>query len=137
MLFSTVFTKSLVLSLFSTGVLSTPVPDEELVEVRAVASDVLILGAPEVLSLADKRFLFEEDELVSRQQTTPPTADHREALRLHNAARTRKGLKSLIWDKKLETDAKAWAKQIAANDKMVHSSGSQRPGQGENLAYSW
>lgn len=141
MLFSTVYAKSLFFFCFGSAVLASPVPDGQLVEERAddIPSDVLVItGTPEYLELSEKRFVFEEEEdLTRRQSATPPTADHREALRLHNAARAKKNLKALQWDKQLEADAKAWAKKIAAQDKMVHSSSDQRPGQGENLAYAW
>lgn len=144
MLFSTVSAKSLVFLLLSgSAVFSSPVPNDNNVEAKqdndvSVLLDVNVLtGIPELFEDSEKRFFDEEDDVQRRQVANPPTADHREALRLHNAARTRKGLKPLVWDKKLETDAKAYAKQIAAQDKMVHSSSASRPNQGENLAYTW
>lgn len=144
MLFSTLYAKTLVFLLCSgSAVLASPVPDDQLVKARedSVSADVLVItGTPEILDFSEQRLLVEdedEDELTRRQSATPPTADHREALRLHNAARARKKLPALQWDKKLETDAKAYAKKIAAQDKMVHSSNAERPGQGEKLAYAW
>lgn len=142
MLFSTVYARSLVFVLCSGSVvLATPVPDDQLMEARAddIPSDVLVItGVPELLDLPEKRsFIEDEDELTRRQSATPPTADHVAALRLHNAARAKKKLTALKWDKKLEADAKAWAKKLAAKDKMTHSTSAQRPGQGENLAYTW
>lgn len=54
---------------------------------------------------------MEENDRTRHQAATPPTTDHRETLRLHNTARARKTLKPLQWDKKLETDAKAYARR--------------------------
>lgn len=64
-------------------------------------------------------------------------ADHQEALRLHNAARAKKKLKPLVWDNTLWTHAKAYAKSMAASGKFAHCPASKRPGEGENLAYTW
>lgn len=43
----------------------------------------------------------------------------------------------LVWDNKLEKDATAYAQHLCrANKGLQHSTGDQRPGQGENLAWS-
>ncbi|KAF5019228.1 hypothetical protein F66182_8769 [Fusarium sp. NRRL 66182] len=65
------------------------------------------------------------------------SSDKKEALRLHNDARSKKKVKALVWDTKLEADANAWAKKIAKAAKMQHSQGKDRVNQGENLAYAW
>lgn len=65
------------------------------------------------------------------------TADQKEALRLHTVARQKKRVKALVWDTKLETEARAWARKIAKSGKLAHSAGKDRPNQGENLAYAW
>lgn len=45
--------------------------------------------------------------------------------------------KDLVWDDKLAANATAYAKKLAhENTGLHHSTGDQRPGQGENLAWS-
>lgn len=42
------------------------------------------------------------------------------------------------WDENLAKHAQAWADNLAHKiGHMQHSSGDQRPGEGENLAWSW
>jgi hypothetical protein len=65
------------------------------------------------------------------------SSDKKEALRRHNVARSKVKVKSLVWDTKLESAATAYAKKLAKAGKLKHSSGSDRPNQGENLAYAW
>lgn len=65
------------------------------------------------------------------------SSDQKEALSLHNSARSKVKVKALKWDTSLEADALAYAKKIAKAGKMKHSDGKDRPGQGENLAYAW
>ncbi|KAL8852000.1 MAG: hypothetical protein Q9221_003105 [Calogaya cf. arnoldii] len=67
----------------------------------------------------------------------------KKALQLHNQARreisqqTGHKRPDLIWDNKLEQDATAYAQHLCRLNKgLQHSSGDQRPGQGENLAWS-
>ncbi|KAF5670037.1 PR-1 class pathogen related protein [Fusarium heterosporum] len=79
----------------------------------------------------------EKRSLFSRLSTRALTSDKKEALRLHNAARKKVKVDPLVWDSKLEASALKWAKKIAKNKKMAHSSGDDRSGQGENLAYAY
>ncbi|CAO1601034.1 hypothetical protein XANCAGTX0491_004702 [Xanthoria calcicola] len=67
----------------------------------------------------------------------------KKALQIHNQARrdvsksTGHNRPDLVWDNKLEKDATAYAQHLCrANKGLQHSSGDQRPGQGENLAWS-
>ncbi|KAI4270385.1 MAG: hypothetical protein L6R38_007138 [Xanthoria sp. 2 TBL-2021] len=67
----------------------------------------------------------------------------KKALQIHNQARrdvsksTGHGRPDLVWDNKLVKDATAYAQYLCrANKGLQHSSGDQRPGQGENLAWS-
>ncbi|KAI0839525.1 glycoside hydrolase family 128 protein [Hypoxylon sp. FL0890] len=62
--------------------------------------------------------------------------DQQKALDLHNNKRKSKGLKPLAWDNQLAKNATEYAKHLAAIGKLEHSSGDQRPNQGENLAWA-
>ncbi|KAL8711725.1 MAG: hypothetical protein Q9220_003896 [cf. Caloplaca sp. 1 TL-2023] len=69
--------------------------------------------------------------------------DVNEALKVHNDARNDASKHSghprpnLVWDKKLEDDAHAYAQHLAqANQGLQHSSGDSRKNQGENLYWS-
>ncbi|KAI1137498.1 glycoside hydrolase family 128 protein [Hypoxylon sp. FL0543] len=62
--------------------------------------------------------------------------DQQKALDLHNNKRKAKGLKPLAWDSQLAKNATDYAKHLAAIGKLEHSSGDQRPNQGENLAWA-
>ncbi|KAK9420530.1 putative Glycoside hydrolase family 128 protein [Seiridium unicorne] len=62
--------------------------------------------------------------------------DQQKALGAHNTKRKAKGLKALIWDTQLAKNATAYAQHLAQIGKLEHSSGDQRPNQGENLAWA-
>ncbi|KAL8924400.1 MAG: hypothetical protein Q9172_002702 [Xanthocarpia lactea] len=71
------------------------------------------------------------------------TEDEKKALQIHNQARrdasksSGHGRPDLVWDNKLEKDAIAYAEHLCrANKGLQHSSGDQRPNQGENLYWS-
>ncbi|KAI1849129.1 hypothetical protein JX265_013143 [Neoarthrinium moseri] len=61
--------------------------------------------------------------------------DQAKALKIHNDGRKTKGCPALTWDAGLAQHAQQWANHLAQIDKMEHSSGNQRPGEGENLAW--
>ncbi|KAH8645813.1 CAP domain-containing protein [Xylariales sp. PMI_506] len=65
------------------------------------------------------------------------SADQAAALKLHNDGRASKGLHPLVWDNTLAQHAESWAQHLVQIDQMVHSTGAQRPGEGENLAWAW
>lgn len=54
-------------------------------------------------------------------------------LRDHNAARRLVGTPDLVLDPALNTQAQAYAQQLAASGQFQHSAANTRPGQGENL----
>ncbi|KAI0905412.1 glycoside hydrolase family 128 protein [Ustulina deusta] len=62
--------------------------------------------------------------------------DQQKALDAQNNKRKAKGLKPLAWDNQLAKNAEAYAKHLAQIGKLEHSSGDQRPNQGENLAWA-
>lgn len=62
-------------------------------------------------------------------------SDQQKALNAHNDKRKAKGLNPLAWDNQLANNAEAYAKHLAQIGKLEHSSGDQRPNQGENLAW--
>ncbi|KAI1737477.1 glycoside hydrolase family 128 protein [Xylaria scruposa] len=66
--------------------------------------------------------------------TAALTQDQQKALNAHNDKRKAKGLKPLAWDNQLAKNAEEYAKHLAQIGKLQHSSGDQRPNQGENLA---
>ena len=59
------------------------------------------------------------------------------SLQVHNDARKEVGVSELSWSNSLAEDALLWAKNLALKDDMYHSSNESRPGQGENLSYSY
>ncbi|KAG8157100.1 hypothetical protein KVR01_013090 [Diaporthe batatas] len=61
--------------------------------------------------------------------------DQTKALKIHNDGRKTKGCPALKWDSTLAQHAQTWANHLAKIDKMEHSKGDQRPGEGENLAW--
>jgi hypothetical protein len=61
--------------------------------------------------------------------------DQSKALKIHNDGRKAKGCPALTWDSGLAQHAQEWANHLAKIDKMEHSSGDKRPGEGENLAW--
>lgn len=64
--------------------------------------------------------------------------DQKHALDMHNQARAHHGCPPLAWDDELAKHATAWAENEAHKiGHMQHSTGSERPGEGENLAWSW
>ncbi len=62
--------------------------------------------------------------------------DINQALIIHNNARSEVGVPNLRWSTSLSKDASDWAAQMAAEDRMYHSSNDDRTGQGENLYYT-
>ncbi|RYC64356.1 hypothetical protein CHU98_g1845 [Xylaria longipes] len=68
--------------------------------------------------------------------TTALSQDQENALNAHNEKRKAKGLNPLIWDSQLAKNAEEYAKHLAQIGKLQHSSGDQRPDQGENLAWA-
>ncbi|KAI0443507.1 glycoside hydrolase family 128 protein [Xylaria telfairii] len=64
------------------------------------------------------------------------TEDQQKALNAHNEKRKAKGLQPLTWDNQLAKNAGDYAKHLAQIGKLEHSSGDQRPNQGENLAWA-
>jgi uncharacterized protein YkwD len=62
-------------------------------------------------------------------------ADQQKALDLQNNKRKGKGLKPLVWDGQLAKNAEEYAKHLVAIGKLQHSTGDERPNQGENLAW--
>lgn len=140
--------------LLSSLAIASPVVDPEtlpdsqligtgLIDPATIPVDALntILGTPALLNLGlTARDLGLEDRddsesLVERARKW--SDDQRKGQKLHNQARINKGLPRLKWDAQLTADAEAWAKQLAASGKFEHSPNESRPGQGENLAYSY
>lgn len=139
----------------TTLTLASPIPDDanldigpdDVLDPNTIPIDVgatIIVGIPILLDLGTSP----KTPLVQREPTTTDTfvelsararsKDQQNALKLHNQARRAKGLSKLVWDKQLTADAMAWAQQLAKNNNgLQHSSNESRPGQGENLAYSY
>lgn len=65
------------------------------------------------------------------------SSDAAGALKVQNDGRKAKGLQPLQWDNTLAEHAEAWARHLVEIGQMVHSTGEQRPGEGENLAWAW
>jgi uncharacterized protein YkwD len=79
-----------------------------------------------------------DKEAAEQQHSAARTAglsgDQQKALDMHNSKRKAKGLKPLAWDANLAAQATKYAQHLAKLSKMQHSTGDQRPNQGENLA---
>lgn len=133
--------QGLALSTLPSLVLGTAIPSDrrDLLKVDDVNADVIIYsGSPELLTVnADVLIARDEEEsFISHLFPRALSKDQSDALKAHNDARKEKKLKALLWDNKLQAEALKWAKELAKNDKMKHSTGDQRKGQGENLAYA-
>ncbi|KAL9619146.1 MAG: hypothetical protein Q9160_006235 [Pyrenula sp. 1 TL-2023] len=67
-----------------------------------------------------------------------PPGDAQKALDLNNHARQQHSCPPLHWDDKLAADATAYAQTLANKiGHLSHSTNASRPGQGENLFWSW
>lgn len=75
------------------------------------------------------------EEMAAFSVAAALSADQQKALDLHNNKRKSKGVKALVWDNQLAQNATAYAQHLAKIGKLEHSSGDQRPNQGENLAW--
>ena len=62
------------------------------------------------------------------------SADQQHGLDIQNNGRKNKGLPPMKWDDHLASEAQKWANKLAHEiGHMQHSTGDQRPNQGENL----
>lgn len=77
-----------------------------------------------------------EVQLMSVNAAAALSPDQQNALNAHNNKRKAKGVSPLAWDAQLAKNATAYAQHLAQIGKMEHSSGDQRPNQGENLAWA-
>ncbi|KPM40491.1 hypothetical protein AK830_g6067 [Neonectria ditissima] len=140
MLFTTTCTWSLLLI----GIQSVAAGHQAPKSRRDVQADIpsnikIVLGKPELIVSADRRSI-DLGVHIGQRGSLPIlpralTANQTDALNLHNKARAKKKIKALVWDSKLEKDAKAWAVKLAKSGKLEHSTSEDRPNQGENLAY--
>lgn len=73
--------------------------------------------------------------MMEMSVTTALGPDQQKALNAHNNKRKEKSLQLLTWDTQLATNATKYAQHLAKIGKLEHSSGDQRPNQGENLAW--
>ncbi|KAL8855890.1 MAG: hypothetical protein Q9178_007455 [Gyalolechia marmorata] len=94
----------------------------------------------EILGAAAQQQPMQEAQAKAEDKMTE---DEKKALQIHNQARrdasksSGHGRPDLVWDNKLEKDAIAYAQHLCrANKGLQHSSGDQRPNQGENLYWS-
>ena len=60
----------------------------------------------------------------------------KEALKIHNDARSEVGLAHLVWSEKLKKDAQKYADYLASKDLFEHSNNLKKLNQGENLYYA-
>ncbi|ETS85910.1 hypothetical protein PFICI_03935 [Pestalotiopsis fici W106-1] len=65
------------------------------------------------------------------------TLDQNTGLTVQNNGRKSLNEVLLVWDDTLTAHAQQWANYLAQIDQLQHSTSSQRPGEGENLAYAW
>lgn len=132
--------QALALSALPSLVVGKAIPSDprDLLKVDDVNAEVIVYSAPPELLTLNVEVFVERDEEPSLPHLLPRalSKDQSDALKAHNDARKKKKLKALAWDSKLQAEALKWAKELAKNDKMKHSSGNQRKGQGENLAYA-
>ncbi|GAP89376.1 putative glycoside hydrolase family 128 protein [Rosellinia necatrix] len=106
--------------------------EADTVPADAVTGDAVTVEAADVEAAADD----EVEALAEFGIAAALGPDKQKALDAHNKKRKAKGLKPLAWDNKLAQNAEAYAKHLASIGKLQHSSGDQRPNQGENLAWA-
>lgn len=98
------------------------------------------IPTPPILTDADKakNVAHSAKPAVARiAATVQLSGDQEGALKVHNDGRAAKGLAPLAWDDELTQHAQQWADHLAQIDQMEHSTGDQRPNEGENLAWAW
>ena len=61
----------------------------------------------------------------------------KEALKIHNDARSEVGVTHLVWSEKLKKDAQKYADYLASKDLFEHSNDLKKLNQGENLYLSY
>ena len=64
------------------------------------------------------------------------TKIEKEALKIHNDARSEVDLAHLVWSEKLKKDAQKYADYLASKDLFEHSNNLKKLNQGENLYYA-
>lgn len=142
MLFTTIFGRSLLLFGIQSVVTGHQVPTRKRDAQADIPSHITLLkGKPELIVSAERRAI-DLDVHIGKRGHLPIfpralTVNQTEVLDLHNKARAKKKVKPLEWDRTLEKDAKIWAAKLAKSGKLQHSASSDRPNQGENLAYVW
>lgn len=91
------------------------------------------------------------EENLSTREAAPEVVDHAEldtrattltldqsvGLKVQNNGRQSLSEVLLVWDDTLTAHAQQWANYLAQIDQLQHSTSSQRPGEGENLAWAW
>ncbi len=70
---------------------------------------------------------------LAQVRSLPTEAIAERLLAVHNAERTRLGLKPLVWSAKLAAHAKTWSQSLAVSDMMEHSAAAADGSEGENL----
>jgi hypothetical protein len=70
---------------------------------------------------------------LAQVTSLPNEAIAERLLAVHNAERTRLGLKPLVWSAKLAAHAKTWSQSLAVSDMMEHSAAAADGREGENL----
>ncbi|KAI1452488.1 glycoside hydrolase family 128 protein [Annulohypoxylon moriforme] len=96
-------------------------------------------GEPVSHETSNAAFQVTETATSDKNEFSASTAlsgDQQKALDAHNNKRKSKGLHPLSWDNQLAKNAEDYAKHLAKIGKLEHSSGDQRPNQGENLAWA-
>ncbi|KAH7153267.1 CAP domain-containing protein [Dactylonectria macrodidyma] len=125
--------------LFALPALGGVLPSENK-EVRSESIPVgvsVVLGKPDVVFARACTPIVEipgrrDLQLFSRAIS----ADQKEALRLHNVARAKKKVRSMVWSPTLAGYALTYAKKLAKAGTLKHSAYEDRINQGENLAYA-
>lgn len=69
------------------------------------------------------------------RDSRPSDATERRLLDAHNVERRRAGVPPLIWDDRLETEARVWARRLIETDRFEHDPAPH--GHGENLWTGW
>lgn len=138
MLFSVASAKSILFLCAQSTVLANPViiTDNPAFNLPTPETDDVLMAGPLERPVDPKYHLsIRRDVADIEARAASITSDQQEGLRLHNIARAGRGLRALLWDSNLEADALDWAQTMAQSGEFEHSKNSQRPGQGENLAF--
>ncbi|KAI0154443.1 glycoside hydrolase family 128 protein [Xylariaceae sp. FL1272] len=122
--------------LVANALVTSSVDEDSQPDIESMICEPLSHDAHDVTIDATKEDNTKAPEVMSLMAAAALAPDQQKALDVHNNGRKGKNLKPLVWDSNLANNAEVYAKHLAQIGKLEHSSGDQRPNQGENLAWA-